>query len=111
MFHLDRAPEGLHGQAPATPAASGPARPAAQLRREQPARANPLGGGLRDERGELLGDERRGHHRDRGGVAADILRALQEQGGRVPRRLRRGGGAAGWGGRGGGGGGGHVRRP
>jgi hypothetical protein len=48
MFHLNRA---SGGQAPATPAASWPARPAAQLRGEQPAGADPLGGGLRDERG------------------------------------------------------------
>jgi hypothetical protein len=50
--------EGLEGQAPATPAASRPARPAAQLRGEQPARADPLGGGVRDGRRQLLGDLR-----------------------------------------------------
>ncbi len=74
---------------PAEPVAAGPSRPPARLRRLQSARADSRRSRRRGERGRLRVDERRGHHRDRRGVAAHVLRPLLRQAGGIPRGVRR----------------------
>ena len=72
----------------------GTARPAARVRRPQPARAPDRRPRRGDRRKRLRGDNHRPHHPPRGGLPAHLLRALRQQGRVLRRRLRHGDGGA-----------------
>ena len=70
-------------------AAPGAAPGAARLRRPEPARADAAGDGGAGRRAWLPEDDDRADREDRPGRPLDLLRAVLEQGGVLPRRLRR----------------------
>ena len=78
----------------AGPPAPGPPRPAARVRRPQPARAADRRPRRGDRRKRLLGHDDRPHHPPRGRLPAHLLRALLQQGRVLRRRLRHGDGGA-----------------